>query len=132
MTPPDLQVQEKQEQVEEKGEKTEVGRFFVPQTDVYESADALSITMDMPGVQKDRVSIDLDKNVLTVTGRLDFSNYEDLKPIYTEYNVGNFTRSFSLSNKIDKEGISARMEDGVLELHLPKVQEAAARKIEVQ
>ena len=132
MTPPDLQVQEKQEQVEEKGEKTEVGRFFVPQTDVYESADALSITMDMPGVQKDRVSIDLDKHVLTVPGRLDFSNYEDLKPIYTEYNIGNFNRSFSLSNKIDKEGISARMEDGVLELHLPKVQEAAARKIEVQ
>lgn len=132
MTAQDLRVQEKQEQIEEKGEKTEVGRYYVPQTDIHESSDALFVTMDIPGVSKDRLSIDLDKNVLTVTGNIDFSKYEDLKPIYTEYNIGNYTRSFTLSSQIDKERISARMADGVLALHLPKVKEAESRKIEVQ
>ncbi len=132
MTPQDLQVQEKRERSEETGEKTEVGRYFVPQTDIHESADALFITMDMPGVGKEHVDIHIEKSVLTITGTIDFSNYEDLKPIYTEYNVGNYTRSFNLSSKINKEDISAKMADGVLALHLPKVKEATAKKIEIQ
>ena len=131
MTPQDLQVQEKKE-LQEKGEKTEVGRFYSPQTDIHESSDALFVTMDMPGVRKDNVDIHVEKNVLTVTGTIDFSNYEDLKPIYTEYNIGNYTRSFNLSSEIDKEGISAKIVDGVLALRLPKVKEAAAKKIEVK
>jgi HSP20 family protein len=132
MTPQDLQVQEKQEQTQEKGEATEVGQYFVPQTDILESAEALFVTVEMPGVQKDNVDINLDKNVLTITGSIDFSNYEGLKPIYTEYNVGNYTRSFTLSSRIDKERISATMEDGLLSLNLPKVAEAKSRKIEIQ
>lgn len=132
MTPQDLQVQEKQEQVPEKGEKTTEGRYYIPPTDVHETVDALFVTMDMPGVQKQNVEIQLEKNDLTITGNVDFSNYQDLKPIYTEYNVGNYTRSFTLSSEIDKSGISAKMEDGVLSLHLPKVRDAAAQQIEVQ
>ena len=131
MTPQDLKVQEKKE-LEEKGEKTEVGRYYIPHTDIHESTDALFVTMDMPGVRKDNVTINLEKNVLTISGIVDFSNYEDLKPIYTEYSVGNYTRSFNISSEIDKEGISAKMVDGVLVLHLPKVKEAAAKHIEVK
>ena len=132
MTPQDLKVQEKQEQPQDDGEKTEVGRFFVPQTDIHESEDALFVTMDMPGVRKDNVDIQLEKNILSVTGRIDFSNYADLKPIYTEYNVGNYSRSFTLSGQIDKDRISASMADGVLALHLPKVEALKPRKITVQ
>ena len=131
MTPQELQVQEKQE-IDQQKEKTEVGRYFVPHTDIHESSEALFVTMDMPGVRKENVDINLDKNTLTVTGTIDFSNYEELKPIYTEYNVGNFTRSFTLNNEVDKERISAKMVDGVLALHLPKAEEATAKKIEVQ
>lgn len=132
MTPQELKVQEKQELPEEKGEKTEVARYYVPRTDIHESTDALFVTMDMPGVGKDNVNVHIEKNVLTVTGTIDFSNYDGLTPIYTEYNVGNFTRSFTLSTKIDKEAISAKMLDGVLALQLPKVKEATAKTIEVQ
>jgi HSP20 family protein len=131
MTKQDLQFQEKQEQGQEKAEKTELGRFFVPLTDIHESADALTIDMDMPGVSKENVDIRVEKDVLTVTGNIDSSAYEHLTPIYTEYNVGNYTRSFTLSSKIDQGAISARMEDGVLKLHLPKVKEAGARKIDI-
>ena len=132
MTTQDLQLQEKQEQRQEQGEKTEVSRDYIPPTDIHETPEALFVTMDMPGVRRDNVDIQLDKNVLTVNGCIDFSNYQDLKPIYTEYNVGHYTRSFTLSSQIDQEGISARMVDGVLALHLPKTKAAAARRIEIQ
>lgn len=132
MTPQDLQAQEKQEKEEGQAEKTDVGRYFIPQTDIHESSDALFITMDMPGVRKENVDIHIEKNVLTITGKIDFSDYQDLKPIYTEYNVGNYTRSFTLSSEINKEGISAKMVDGVLALHLPKVKETSVKKISVQ
>ena len=130
MTKQDLQFQEKQEQ--EKAEKTELGRYFVPQTDIHESANALTIDMDMPGVRKENVDIRVEKDVLTITGSIDSSTYDALTPIYTEYNVGNYTRSFTLSSKIDQGAISARMEDGVLKLHLPKIKEAGARRIDIK
>ncbi len=131
MTTQDIEVQEKKE-LEEKGEKTQVGQFYSPQTDIHESSDDLIITMDMPGVGKNNIDILLENSVLTITGNVDFTNYEGLKPIYTEYNVGNYTRSFNLSSEIDQEGISAKIEDGVLELTLPKIKEAVAKKIEIQ
>lgn len=56
---------------------------------------------------------------------------ENLKPIYTEYNIGNYSPSFNISRELDKEGIFAKMVDGVLALHLPKAKEATAKKIEV-
>ena len=60
------------------------------------------------------------------------SKYAGLEPIYTEYEVGHFQRSFSLSSKIDQGGISARVDSGVLHLHLPKTREAAPRRVSVQ
>jgi len=63
--------------------------------------------------------------------RLDFSKYDGLQPLYTEYNIGRYARSFRLSNKIDQEGISAELKDRVMTLVLPKAEKAKARKIEV-
>jgi HSP20 family protein len=85
----------------------------------------------MPGVNKDAVDISIKDDVLTVSGRLDFSKYEGLQPIYTEYNIGNYRRSFALSNKIDQDKISAEIQDGVLTLILPKAEEAKPRRIEI-
>lgn len=131
MVPQDLKVQEKKEH-EENGEKTEAGRYYAAQTDIYESSDSLFVTMDVPGVQKNNLDINLEKNVLTVTGKINFSNYKELQPIYTEYNIGNYVRSFTLASEIDKDQISAKVNDGVLELKLPKLKEAAAKKIVIQ
>jgi HSP20 family protein len=86
----------------------------------------------MPGVDKDNVEIRVQDGVLNVDGRLDFSKYQGLQPLYTEYNIGNYSRSFSLSNKIDQNRIAAEIKDGVLSLKLPKMEEAKPRTIQVK
>lgn len=126
----ELEVQEKKELVS-KDEQTVPARYYVPYTDIYETEDGLTVVMDMPGVQRDRVNVTVEKDVLRVEGKIDFANYEGLNPLYTEYNVGHFTRRFQLSNKIDQDGISAAMEDGVLTLNLPKAEEAKPRQIKI-
>jgi HSP20 family protein len=112
-------------------ERTEVGKYYSPYTDIYETADAIVVTMDMPGVDRSAIEIRLDKDVLTIVGHIDSKKYEGLEPVYTEYNVGNFTRRFTVSTEIDSHGISAQAADGVLTVRLPKAKAAVLRRIEV-
>lgn len=126
----ELQVQEKQE-VEQDQESTVPARYYVPQTDIFETDDALTVVMEMPGVAKDNVSVDLENNRLRVEGHIDFSNYGGMEPVYIEYNVGHYERSFTLSNKIDQGKISADLKDGVLTLILPKVEDVKPQQIKV-
>ena len=129
-TQKEIEVQQKKE-VASAEEATRSARYYVPGTDIHESDDALDIAMEVPGVARDGVGVTLDKDVLKVVAQVDFSNYEGLEPIYSEYEVGHFQRSFSLSSKIDQGAISARVDNGVLHLHLPKTREAAPRRISV-
>ena len=126
----ELQVQQKRE-VEKREEITIPSRVFLPTTDIYETQDALNVVMEMPGVQKNNVDVAIENDVLRVNGRIDFGKYEELQPIYTEYNIGHYSRSFRLTSKIDQSKISAEMKDGVLSLVLPKVAEAKPRAISV-
>jgi HSP20 family protein len=130
MSPQELQVQEKRE-LEKKQESTVPARFYLPNTDIFETEQALSLIVEMPGVDKNKVDVRVEDGVLTIEGRLDFSKYEGMQPVYTEYNVGHYRRSFSLSNKVDQGRISAEMKDGVLTLVLPKPEATKPRKISV-
>ena len=127
----EVSLREKQE-VAGKDEKTVPGRFYVPATDIYETEDALTVVMEIPGVNRDHVHISLDNSRLRVEARIDMANYEGMEPVYTEYGVGNFERSFELSNKVDQDQISAEVADGVLTLTLPKVKETKPRRIEIR
>ncbi len=120
----ELALREKKELVA-KEEKTVPGRYYVPYTDIYETDEALTVVMEMPGVEKKDLGVALENDVLRVDGRIDFSKYEGMEPVYTEYNVGHYTRSFTLSSKIDQDKISAQLEDGVLTLTLPKGRDAS-------
>jgi HSP20 family protein len=126
----ELQVQEKKE-AEKKEEATVPFRIFEPVTDIYETQDALNVVMEMPGVEKNNVDVAVEDSVLKVYGRIDFSKYQGLQPVYTEYNIGHYARSFQLSSKIDQANIAAALNDGVLSLTLPKVQEAKPRVINI-
>ena len=112
-------------------ERTEAGKFFSPHTDIHETDRAVVVTMEVPGVGKSSIDIHVEKGVLTVKGTIDSAKYESVQPLYTEYNVGNFVRTFTVSPKIDAASISATVADGVLTIELPKAKEALARRISV-
>jgi HSP20 family protein len=127
----ELQVQQKRE-LETKEETTIPTRTYVPTADIFETGDALHVILEMPGVEKTNVDVTVEDGVLKVEGRLDFSNYKNLAPLYTEYNVGHYARSFRLSSQIDQNEIGAELSDGVLTLTLPKVEEARPRTIQIK
>ena len=126
----DLDVSTKTE-VEQKQEHTVAGKRYIPATDIVETEGELLLFMDMPGVEKDQINVKLEKNVLVINGQIDSNPYADLKPLYTEYNIGHFTRRFELSNEIDQTNIGATIDEGVLKLTLPKVPEKQPRMIQV-
>jgi len=130
MSPQELQVQKKRE-LEGKEESTIPARTFVPTADIYEDRDALKVVLEMPGVEKANVDVRVEEGVLFVEGRLDLAKYRGLQPVYTEYNIGNYSRSFRLSNAIDQDKIGAELNDGVLSLTLPKAEKAKPRTIRV-
>ena len=130
MSEQELQAQHKRE-VEKKQESTMPVRDFVPATDIFETEQALTVVLEMPGVSKESVEVGVENDVLTITGRIDSSKYEGRQPLYTEYNIGNYSRSFQISSKIEQEGIQAELKDGVMTLVLPKAEKAMPRRISV-
>jgi HSP20 family protein len=128
MTQQEIRPQQKQE-VEKKQESTVPTRAFVPATDIFETDQALTVVLEMPGVSKDSLDISVENDVITISGQIDFAKYEGLQPLYTEYNIGNYSRSFQLSSKIEQEGIAAELKDGVMTLVLPKAEKAKPRRI---
>jgi HSP20 family protein len=127
----ELQVQKKRE-LENKEEATIPARMFVPAADIYEAENDLTVILEMPGVEKKNVDVRVEDGMLNVEGRLDLAKYQGLQPLYTEYNIGHYARSFRLSSKIDQNKIVAEMKDGVLSLKLPKIEEAKARTIQIR
>jgi HSP20 family molecular chaperone IbpA len=130
MADQEVQVQQKRE-VEKKQESTVPLRSFLPVADIFETDQALKVVVEMPGVAKENVDVGVENDVLTITGRIDLSKYEGLQPVYTEYNIGNYSRSFQLSSKIDQDGIKAELKEGVMTVVLPKSEKAKARRISI-
>jgi HSP20 family molecular chaperone IbpA len=127
----ELTVREKKEVATKEAEKTVPARYYVPPADIYETAEALNVVLEMPGVEKKDLAVTLENDVLRVEGRIDFSKYEGLEPVYTEYNVGHYARSFTLGSAIDQEKIRAQLDDGVLTLTLQKAKEAIPKRIAI-
>ncbi len=130
MTEQELTTQDKQEVKTE--EPTRPGRTYVPNVDISETENALWLRADMPGVKEDSIEISVEKNVLSIEGQVALQEYADLASVYTEYNVGNYQRRFTLSNAIDADKIHAHLTNGVLELELPKAESAKPRRVAVQ
>lgn len=105
---------------------------YVPLVDIYETPEGTTVVAEMPGVSKDDVRVEVDKGVLTIGGRTTWSEPgEQYARTYVGFGPGEFYRTFALSDEVDRDRISANMNNGVLTLTLPKAEAARPKKIHV-
>jgi HSP20 family protein len=127
-----LEPQKEEITAAEETERTRDRQMFIPRADIYETEDAMIVLTDMPGVDENSVDITIEKNVLTINAYVEPEQHANYRCTYAEYGIGDYERSFVLSNQVDREGIEASVKDGVLRLRLPKSKEAKTRKITVK
>lgn len=108
------------------------GRTFIPAVDIFEKDDMTVIVADMPGVAPDDVDVTLERQVLTLTGRVKAHAPEGYRRVTSEYREGDYHRVFTLSDAVDQDEIKADFRHGVLRLELPRAAEAKPRKIPVK
>ncbi len=123
-----LQAREKQEL---EGESTRPGPVFRPEVDILERSDGYVIYADLPGADDKTVDVRFERGNLTLDARLATVPDEAWNPLHAEYRAGTYHREFRVSEDIDSSGVSAKMRNGVLELHLPKSAEKQPRAIPV-
>jgi len=108
---------------------TETTSYLLPSVNIYETDEGYILEADMPGVTKDRLDVYLDQNELTILGRREASKRTGVH--YSECSEGDFRRVFELDPEIDTNNITARVENGVLTLHLAKREQVKPRRIAV-
>jgi HSP20 family molecular chaperone IbpA len=105
--------------------------YFTPPIDIYDAAEGLVLIADLPGVSSKTLDLQVQDNKLTLLGRVPASAPAGARLIHKEYDEGDFVRSFILSDEVDHERISAKLNNGVLEIVLPRVAKTAPRRIQV-
>src|SRR4051812_666923 len=116
----------------ENGADTPSERFlFTPPIDIYETEDGLVLHADLPGVSIKTLELQVQDNKLTLFGRVNLDVPANARTIHQEYAVGDFLRSFILSDEVDYEQIAATMHGGGLKVVLPKAAKGKPRRIEV-
>lgn len=132
MTDSAREMKKKEADVPESGERTRACRIYAPQVDIIERKDDIVVIADMPGVDETSTDITLEKNVLTIYGRVDTNEIKDHRLSLSEYGVGDYQRVFTLSDEVDRDKIKATVKNGVLMLVMPKAPAAKTRKIPIQ
>ena len=112
-------------------ERTKNRKVFVPKVDIYETQDSMILIADMPGVDEKDVDITLEKNILTINGSVEPLQFEGYSLAYTEFDVGDYQRAFTISDEVDRDKIEATVKNGVLKITLHKAEQAKARKIAI-
>ncbi len=126
------EVQKKEAGTPEKGELTRARKIYTPSVDIIERKDDILVVADMPGVDDTSVDITLEKNVLTLYGRVDADIPEKHRLSVSEYGIGDYQRVFTLTDEVDREKIQATVKNGVLTIILPKAEVMKTRKISVK
>ena len=104
---------------------------YRPAVDIIDAPNEMVVLADVPGVDENHLDITLDKNVLTIRGTVEMPSFEGQTAFQTEYGIGDFERTFTLSDDVSRDGIEASVKDGVLQLKLPKTARSARQKINV-
>ncbi len=127
-----IDVQKKEMTNTDEKERTRDRRVYIPRTDIFETENEIVVLADIPGCDEKSIDITLEKNILKIDGYVDFTPPEGYALYYSEYGIGDYQRTFSLSDEIDREHIEAKVKDGVLKLVLPKAGPAKTHKITVK
>jgi HSP20 family molecular chaperone IbpA len=104
---------------------------FTPPIDIFETDDGLVLLADLPGVTAETLELQVQDNKLTLFGRVAPQSPDSARLMHREYQVGHFLRSFILSDEVDHERISAKLNHGVLEVMLPRIKRGEPRRIQV-
>ena len=105
---------------------------YRPQVDVYETEDRYFLVADVPGAGESDIDLTIEKDVLTLSAKVAGPQFDGFEPSWRGYGVGDWRRSFRLSEAVDREGIDATVKDGVLRLSLPKAKESLRKSIPVK
>jgi HSP20 family molecular chaperone IbpA len=125
-------IQKKEMENVDQAERTRSGRIYTPNVDIIERKNDILLLADMPAADESSIDITLEKNVLTIYAKVNAQPPENMRLIQAGYGIGDYQRSFTLSDEIDREKIKATMKDGVLNLLLPKAAPAKTKKIAVE
>jgi len=132
MSTNEKQIQKQESQDLQSVERTRWGKVFSPAVDILETKNDLKLYADMPGVDQNSINVTIDQGVLTIQGNVDTTQIEGYELEYQEYDIGDYQRTFTLTDTVDQDKISANYRNGVLELILPKAEEAKPKRIEVK
>lgn len=106
-------------------------RAFRPNVDIVETGESIELFADMPGVDEKSTEVTLERNVLTIKGRVDWKTPDTHRSLLREFEIGDYERVFTLATQVDESKIQATVKHGVLHLVLPKAGPAKARRIAV-
>lgn len=109
------------------------GRIFAPRVNVVEKKDDITLTFELPGMKKEDIKVTLNDDILTVSGERKFATDEsDDRFVAREIRSGSFSRSFTLPDTVNRDGIKADYNNGMLEIRLAKLEEVKPKEIEVK
>ena len=103
-----------------------------PPVDIFEDAHGITVVAEMPGVSKDRLNVQADRNSLTIEGEAVIDMPAGMQPIHADVQYTRYSRTFALSAELESEAIDAKLKDGVLTIRVPRRSEFRPRKIEVR
>jgi HSP20 family protein len=105
---------------------------LMPPVNVFEDAAGITLYADLPGVPKDKLSLQVEADTLTIEGEVSLDTPEGMEATHAEISLARYRRVFTLSKELDSEKVSAELRNGVLKLRIPKAEHAQPRRIEVK
>ncbi len=105
---------------------------LLPDVDVWENADGITLIADLPGVAKKDLKVRMDNDTLLIEGEMKLDMPEGMEAVYAEVRAPRYRRSFALSRELDGTRIDAAQKDGILTVTIPKAEDAKPQRIEVR
>ncbi|NLX05911.1 MAG: Hsp20/alpha crystallin family protein [Phycisphaerae bacterium] len=129
----EVEVKRSEEQAVTEPEQTRTGRTYIPDVDIIEKEDELMVLADVPGAASENTDVVCERDILTIHCRVDpRQDPQETNFLLREYGVGDYFRSFRLSDEVDSERVHAELRQGVLTVHVPKSAASRRRKVEIK